>query len=199
MKYEASENLIEAISLYEDELFEQCIPIFQVCLDNGEAEAASFLGNIFEDSQSGYTNKEKAKEYYLIGAKLGSLRSMYHAGVLYGDKGDLKSAIQLLTEAADNGFVLAQAILGFLYREGPHNLRSRKKAAEYMRLAAGNEHLLALGAYSNIRRHRDGISGLFYTVYAFCKAPLILLSENDDRTDTSPKLIVQEWTHRSPR
>lgn len=187
-------SLDDAIQLFNGKEYGKSIPIFEYWLSREYEEAAVFLGAIHQNGLSVKIDTDRALEYFLIGAKLGSMRSMYHAGVIYANKKNYDYAIRLLTEAAENDFVLAQAVLGFFYREGPHNFRDRKKAKYYLMQASKNRHIEARGAYGNILLHQGTFFEKLLVPILIVSVPIIMirfaiLKDDDDIFEVSSGII----------
>ena len=156
--------------------FDECIALFEECLADGDAEAAEMLGRVYSKEFSETPDREKSLEYFEMGIRMGSIRSLYYAGVVYLERRDLERAMPLLLEAADNQIMLAQATLGFLYRQGPVFLRDRAKAKSFLRITAGRGHFESIDALCNIFRFQGSFfEKLSIPVWVFVKMPAVML------------------------
>jgi TPR repeat protein len=74
-----------AIALYESDMFDRALPVFEFLADQGNAKAAYYLGNIYHYGFSGVLDVEKAEHYYQIGIDNEHPHSYFEMAQLYGE------------------------------------------------------------------------------------------------------------------
>lgn len=105
--------------------------------DQGHAQAQCALGLIYSEGKDVAKDFSLARKYFLEAAEQGDAKAQWNLAVMLisgsvGVKKDLKQAFVLCQNAANQGFVPAQATLGILYSK----MKKPEKAAKWWLLAA---------------------------------------------------------------
>jgi hypothetical protein len=135
---------------------EEAVRLLQPMADDGDMEAALFLGNIFLYGSGVAQDAASARRYLEIAAREGRVDALYNLGALY-DKGigvprDAQQAIRWFSLAADQRDGQAQLNLALFYLRGDGVARDLREAELWLRRAAGNgskraQGILASGKY----------------------------------------------------
>lgn len=103
------------------------------------------LGECYIDGLGINVNIKKAKKHFQKAADLDSPKAMYYLGNIYRDENNGSQSEQWLTKAAENGYSVAWAALGFMYLNGNSVKQNYQRAYELMKKAAKEN--CSLGEY----------------------------------------------------
>lgn len=128
----------------DDAYISKGMTMLEKAADNGSAEAACYIGTIFQEGKFGFTSSmEKAVRYYKQGAEGGDALAMSNYGIaLQGGDGGLSrddvEAFSWIKRAADadEGLGVAQYNVALAYHGGRGTKMDRVMAKEYFQRAA---------------------------------------------------------------
>jgi len=135
---------------------EQALELLRPLAEQGDVEAALFLGNIYLYGRGAEPDYTLARQWLEHAARAGRSEALYNLGAMY-DKGigtarDVNEAIRLFTLAADQRDAQAQLNLALLYLNGDGVKKDVPQAEAWLQRAAGNgnkraEGILSVGKY----------------------------------------------------
>jgi uncharacterized protein len=112
--------------------------------NNGEREAYTLIGRIYEEGLGVGRNEEVASEWYAQGAELGDLNAQFALGLMYaegrGVAKNLGRAGTAFEAAAKQGHPVAQYNLGMIYAHGDGRDEDFTQAAHWLEKAAAQNH-----------------------------------------------------------
>ena len=132
--------------------------------DQGYAAALYDLGSMYEDGIGVIQNYAESRKMYLSAAKLGYEIAQYRlslkkyevnrdATIFYNE-----NELRWYQKMADQGYALAQHMLGFLYYTGIVLPKDYAKAVEWLQKAAKQGHLRALYTLGNCYYYGEGVT-----------------------------------------
>jgi TPR repeat protein len=153
----AEETLISAKKYYTAQQYSEALPLFLKAAEAGNAEAAFYLGVMYENGQGGLAKDDaQALNWYRTAADRGNASGMRNLGFMYARAKDDAQAVAWWRKAAEAGDAAGMMLLGALYAAGGGGLaKDDAQAVSWWRKAAdgGNAASMAsLGAmYENGR------------------------------------------------
>ncbi len=159
----AEEALLSAKGYWDKQQYDRALPLLLSASEGGNAEAASYLGFMYESGWAVPKDDTQAVSWYRKAAEGGDTYGMANLGVMYRDgRGvpqDDVQAVSWFRRAAEAGHAGGMANLGYMYDSGRGGLKKDDvQAASLYRKAAeaGDAHGMAnLGVM-----YRDGMGGL---------------------------------------
>src|SRR5262249_35893856 len=146
----------EAGLIVRGETPQDAVGLLAPLAQEGDVEAAVFLGNLYLYGRKMGADYEAARKWLEIGAKDGRADAMYNLGAMYdkavGMPRDVATAIKWFTLAADQRDAPAQLNIALLYLNGDGVPKDIATAELWLKRAAGNgskraEGILAHGKY----------------------------------------------------
>ncbi len=136
--------------------YKQALEFLEKAADQGHIQSIIELGLAYYSGTIVEKDKEKAVELWENAAELGSREAkvrLAFSKIIDGDN-DIKSELNFLQAATDEGSVLAESVLGYCYENGRGVKMSKSMAAHYYRSAAerGNQ-----AAYKSLKKLYDDI------------------------------------------
>ena len=170
-----------------------------------DADAALFLGVVYDVGQGAPQDPAQAAAWYARAASLGSVPAMFNLGVLYdigrGVGRDPAQAAQWYERAAQQGYARAEYNLALMYQDGPGIAQDRKRAQYWFWRAAGHGITAAqshLAGYASPPRsalpRRTDSPGL----ESFQQAQLALLSRKPEEIGRAATLFRAAAEHNNP-
>ena len=156
------ETLLRAKTYWNENQYDQALPLFRRAVEAGNEEAAVYLGVMYQNGQGGLPKDEvQAVSWFRKAAEAGDAHGMSSLGAMYenGQGGlpkDDAQAASWFRKAAEAGDAQRMASLGYMYRNGKGGLpKDDAQGVSWFRKAAeaGNAHgMAALGYMYSIGR-----------------------------------------------
>ena len=126
----------DALAAYQSGNYKEAARQFRPLAENGDVEAAYYLGYMHEKGQGVAKDNERMRKWYQRAADAGHAKAQYKVAVGYAfGLGGLaqsdEDAAKWLQQSAENGYKRAQKTLGRAYAEGRYGLPRDAKQAEY--------------------------------------------------------------------
>ncbi len=125
-----------------DKRGEDAVRLLQPAADEGDSEAALFLGNLYLYGTGLPADAERARHYLELAANGGRTDALYNLGAIYdkaiGVPRDPAMAMKWFTRAADQRDAQAQLNLALFYLHGDGVPKDVRTAEQWLRRAAGN-------------------------------------------------------------
>lgn len=149
----ARDTIAQARNAVGNKHGDQAVALLKPAADEGDTEAALFLGNIFLYGTGVDEDLPAARKYLEIAARDGRRDALYNLGAIY-DKGigvarDPAQALMWFTRAADQRDEQAQMNLALFYMRGDGVEKNAQTTEEWLRRAAGNGNKRAAGILAN--------------------------------------------------
>jgi TPR repeat protein len=127
--------ILDVGALLSPKAFETAVSLHEL-----DANAAYWLGRMFENGNRLEQDYIKAAEWYRKSAAKGDMRAQTSLGLLYangtGVPEDDKQAVSLFSQAASRGYPLAENNLGYMYESGQGVEQNLETAADWYQKAA---------------------------------------------------------------
>lgn len=117
-------------SLGAEQNIEKAIAWFNKSMQNGNANAAFKLAQIFSTEEYGFFDKEKADIFYRYAAELGNSYANYHLGKQEFENNNIKSSIEYFEKATSGNISHAWYRLGEIYSNEKSEFFNRVKAQD---------------------------------------------------------------------
>lgn len=154
----------KGIEYYKSYKYEKALVALKEAADSGSADAAYYLGKMYEKGEGVKKDDELSFKWYFKGAEKGDEESVKMVGSLYyfgkGVKQDYKEALQWYLKAAEkidmkhpgDNDILLMAIIADMYLLGRGTLQDFSEAAKWFEKA---------GSYGNVRS-QAGLAIMYY-------------------------------------
>jgi len=153
----SADTLDDADNAYERGNFDTAAKIFKELAEQGDPDAQTNLGFMYEEGQGVLQDYAEAVKWYRLAAEQDDVVAQYNLGFMYemgkGVLQDYAEAVKWYRLAADQGDASAQTNLGFMYEDGQGVLQDNIKAHMWYNLAAAN-------GYKNADEWRDKLAAL---------------------------------------
>ena len=193
------------LSEFQQGRFAEAQAEWRVAAAAGDADAALFLGVVYDVGQGAPQSPAQAADWYARAASLGSVPAMFNLGVLYdigrGVGRDPAQAAQWYERAAQQGYARAEYNLALMLQDGPGIPRDRKRAQYWFWRAAGHgvtaarSHLAGYAAPAKSALPRRAESP---AMESFQQAQLALLSRKPEDIGRAAALFRVAAEHNSP-
>ena len=146
----ANADFNEGIAAYERGDYATALRAWQPLAEQGDAEAQSMLGQMYDEGEGVPQDYEAAAQWYRRAAERGDAEAQFNLGVMYYDGErvlqDYKAAIQWFRRAAEQGHAKAQVSLGGMYSLGKGVPENYVYAYMWVSIAAsfGNKYVVEL-------------------------------------------------------
>ena len=110
--------------------------ICKVSAEQGDADAQSTVGKMYDYGQGVSQDGEQALAWYLKAAAQGNIDAQFNLGVMHENKQDEAQAISWYLKAAEQGHLYSQVNLGSLYSNSRGELQDYEQAVNWYRKAA---------------------------------------------------------------
>lgn len=135
---------------------EEAVALLQPAAEEGDTEAALFLGNLLLYGTGIESDPEAARRYLEIAARAGHPDALYNLGAIYdkaiGVPRDPTLAMQWFARAADQRDAQAQLNLAIFHLRGDGVPKDTALAEQWLRRAAGNGSKRARGMLAAMRQ-----------------------------------------------
>lgn len=138
----AEEAVINAKKYYSDRQYAKALPLFLSAAKSHNAEAARYLGTMYESGQGGLPKDDaQAVSWFRKAAETGDAIGMNYLGAMYakgrgGLPQDYAQALTWVRKAVDAGDASAMTTLGVMYAEGEGVPKDVPQAVSWFRKAA---------------------------------------------------------------
>lgn len=154
------------------------LKLFQPLADQGNVEAESEIGNLYESGIWKSRNESEALKWYLKAGQHGGKYAQLRLGTYYemglgGLKKDDTEAAKWYRRAAEQGQAWAQLVIGSMYEEGRGVPKDAAKAAEWLRLSSmqgteqAQERLSRLYAKGGPGLEKSYLNSLVWSAYPY--------------------------------
>lgn len=159
------ELLEQAKTFYDNNNYEQALPIFEKFAYEGNDVAQFYYGNMFNLGFGVKRDQEKACQWFIKAAENGNANAAnmlgwIYSGDMYGIK-DLKKSLYWYQKAAERGNGEAQYHCSIIYENGIGTEVDLAKAQEYMRQSKESGYYkaqsISLSLKKDIEKHSDVI------------------------------------------
>lgn len=126
----------QALAAYQAKNFREAMRLYKPLAEQGDAEAAYYVGRMYEKGEGVRKDEREVVRWYLKSADGGYAPAQYRVavGYAYGLAGlpkDQDEAMKWLRRSAEGGHKKAQKILSRAYAEGRFGLPVDQKQADY--------------------------------------------------------------------
>jgi uncharacterized protein len=130
----------DGVAAYQRRDFAAALGFFWPLADQGDADAWTNLGVMYEKGQGVARDYRKAVRLYRLAAQQGRPNAQFNLGVMYyeghGVAQDYGGAVRWFWLAAEQGNAAAQSNLGFMYEKGQGVAENLPRAHMWYSLAA---------------------------------------------------------------
>jgi hypothetical protein len=135
-------QLQQGTAAYETGDYNEAFRLLQPLAEQGNAQAQSILGWLYENGEGVTQDDKQALEWYQKAANQGFAEAQYNLGNMYHDK-DNEQAVFWYKKAAQQGDIGAQFTLGWMYDTGLGVTRDEKQAVMWYQKAANQGHAMS--------------------------------------------------------
>jgi TPR repeat protein len=160
----AGDMVNEAKKYYKAKQYDRALPLFRSAAEAANAEAAGFLGLMYDHGLGGLPKDDaQAVSLYRKAADAGDTQGMAYLGIMFRDgRGGLTQdyfqAVSWIRKAAEAGDATGMRFLAFMYESGRGVPKDDTQAVSWFRKAA--EAGDTFGMQSLARMYKNGLGGL---------------------------------------
>jgi TPR repeat protein len=138
---DAESDFVKGWFAHMDGDFTEALKWYRKAAEQGDAEAQTYLGGMYESGEGVTQDSAEAVKWYRKAAEQGYATAQTYLGRHYNGEGvtqDYAEAVKWLRKAAEQGDEEAQNNLGWMYEKGNGVLQDRIAAHMWLNIATAN-------------------------------------------------------------
>ena len=158
----APAEVLTGIQAYERRDYQTALRLYRSAADQGNAEAAWYLGLMHDKGEGVLQSGSEAAKWYRLAVERGLDMARVYIGELYyegrGVPQDFAEAVKWFRPAAEMGDVSAQYYLGLMRYEGQEVQKDYVQAYKWLNLSAANEIVISKDDHNDVVRKRNMVA-----------------------------------------